>query len=107
MSYRIEFSPDAQEDILAAARYIRDVGRSPQNAAGWYEGIYKAIMGLADLPRAHPLAREDAAFEEEVRQLVYKSHRVIYTVGEGVVVIHRVWHVAREDAEAGELPGLE
>jgi plasmid stabilization system protein ParE len=70
--------------------------------------MYKAVMGLATTPNRHGFARENHAFEEEIRQVGYKSHRAIYTVHEDVslVAVHRIWHTASDDAQPGDLPGL-
>src|SRR5205823_2602103 len=53
------------------ALYLWLLRRSPQHAAVWYEGFLAAINSLADFPRRCPLARENALFDQEIRQLLY------------------------------------
>lgn len=107
-TYRVEFTPDARQDMIAYAQYIANQEQNDRQALAWYDGMYKAVMGLATMPGRHGQARENNVFEEDVRQVGYKSHRAIYTVHEDVslVVIHRVWHTARDDAQSGDLPEL-
>ncbi len=98
MSRRVEFSPTAESEILEAARFIAE--DSPLDAVRWYDGIHEAIMSLRDMPNRCSHAREDEAFPIELRQLVFKSHRVIFSVHDDVVRIHRVLHGAQDSAES-------
>ncbi|MEX2215457.1 MAG: type II toxin-antitoxin system RelE/ParE family toxin [Phycisphaeraceae bacterium] len=94
MIYRIEFSPRAEAEISDAARFIaRD---SPLNARRWYDGIFEAIMGLDEMPHRYAFAREKETLNIELRQLVFKSYRVIFSVKDDLVKIHRVIHTARD-----------
>ena len=34
--------------------------------------------------------------EESVRELIYKSYRIIYEVQSNEIIIHRIWHSARK-----------
>jgi len=107
-TYRVEFTPNARQDILTYAKYIADREQDDRQALAWYDGMYEAVMGLKTMPKRHGEARENKDFEEDVRQVGYKSHRAIYTVHEeiGLVIVHRVWHTARDDAPPDDLPGL-
>ena len=107
-TYRVEFTPDARQDMIAYARYIAHREQDDRHALAWYDGMHKAVMGLATMPNRHSYARENDAFEETVRQVGYKSHRAIYTVHEDIslVAIHRVRHTASDDAELDDLPGV-
>ena len=100
MKHRIEFSPTAEKEILAATDWI--AASAPLNAQRWLDGIQAAIMSLEEMPHRCALARESDAFQLPVRQLVFKSHRIIFTVEEGVVRIHRVVHTARQSLESLE-----
>lgn len=107
-TYRVEFTEDARQDMLAYARYIADQEQDDAQAQAWYEGMYAAVMSLKKMPRRFPYARENNAFEEEIRQVTYHSHRAIFSVHDdlGLVAIHRVWHTSRQNAQAEDLPGL-
>jgi len=52
-----------------------------ETALSWYAGFESAVQRLAEFPQRCPLARENAAFPDvELRQLLYKSHRIIFTI---------------------------
>lgn len=106
MIYEVQFSPTSRAEILEAYDYIRSDRQAPLNAGRWLDGIIEAISNLAEFPQAHGLARENDKFEEELRQLVYKSHRVIFDVAGNTVRIHRVYHAARRDIDADGLTDL-
>ena len=91
-AYRVVFTPDARQDMIDYARYVAGQEQDEGPALAWYDGMYKAIMGLKKMPNRHPFARENSSFEEDVRQVGYKSHRALYTVHEDLmlVAIHRV-----------------
>jgi len=99
MDYRIVFTSAAMDEARVAAAYITAIG-SPRAAADWLEGIIEAVQSLRTLPHRHGLARESSRHPDaELRQVVHKSHRVIYTVqGDAVYVLH-IRHTARQDLD--------
>lgn len=103
MKYKIWFSPTSRAEILEAFEYIRSDQHAPLNAAHWLDGIIGAINKLNKFPRAYGLARESEEFKEELRQCIYKSHRIIFDVAGNRIRIHRVVHTARRNITPGEL----
>ena len=98
MKYRVITQPPAENEIEEAVRWIAK--ESPARAVKWYMGLVNAIGSLSTFPERCPLAPEDDAFEEEIRQLLFgKRHgvyRVLFTIrGQTVYVLH-VRHSARE-----------
>ncbi|MEC4803297.1 MAG: type II toxin-antitoxin system RelE/ParE family toxin [Jaaginema sp. PMC 1079.18] len=83
MTYRLDVSSVAKAEMDAAflnfSQYIR-----ADRAQIWYQGLIDAIASLQKMPRRCPLAREDAFFSQEVRQLLYKrgtqTYRILFTV---------------------------
>ena len=102
MPHKVVFRKQASDEALQAAEYIA-LHSSPRVALRWYEGLEKAIASLAEMPDRFALARENGRFKDiELRQLVYKSHRLIFVVrGKTVQVLH-IRHVAQQNLE--ELP---
>ena len=92
MNYRVEVDPDVRQQMIDAARYIART--APLNAQRWYEGLEAAIQSLKQMPAACALARENDAFDIELRQLVYKSHRIIFTIRDDIVRVLHVRHTA-------------
>lgn len=94
MAYRIEVSDTA--DAEADAAYFWLLGRSPEVAGRWYEGLLRAYRSLADFPGRCPLAPEASRFPDvEVRQLLYgrgsSAYRILYCILEPDTV--RILHV--------------
>lgn len=108
MGWRVVFRTEARDEALEAVEFIAAHG-TPEAAQRWYEGLEAAIASLAKMPARFPYAREKDTFPGvELRQIVFKSHRLIFTIrGKDVHVLH-VRHVAREnlegvgDGEAGQ-----
>ena len=78
--YEVIVTPEAKENIIAAFDYISE--RSPLNASRWLSGLYRQINDLELMPSRFGRAREQDYFEEDVRQVVYKSYRIIYRIDE-------------------------
>ena len=78
MTYEIEFTDVAEmetEDIL-----FWWIGRSPEQARRWQEGLERTITTLKELPRRCALAPESEVFAAEVRQLLYGNYRILFTI---------------------------
>lgn len=91
--YRVELTEPAERDIAEAEEWI--AADSPAVAEQWIDGLLAAIETLATMPARCPLAPEDEDHVEEIRQLIYQRHRVMFTIlGRRVVVLH-VRHGAR------------
>jgi plasmid stabilization system protein ParE len=76
--------------------------RSQTAADRWYAGLLESLNSLAKNPQRCPLALENPRFPIELRQLNYGSgrritHRIIFAIRPGTVVVHAVRHVAQED----------
>lgn len=68
-----------------------------------YEGLEAAILSLETMPGRCALAREHKAFPGvELRQLVYKSHRVIFVIRKKEVHVLHLRHVAQANIQADE-----
>jgi len=80
MRYVVIVTPEAQANIAAAFEYIAE--RSPMNAARWLRDLYQQIDGLEKFPRRFGEAREQAHVADEIRQAIFKSHRIIFTIDE-------------------------
>lgn len=83
MTYHIDISSIAKADADAAFLTISQF-TTAERAQVWYQGLIKAIASLKEMPRRCPIAREDAFFSQEIRQLLYgkgkQAYRIIFTV---------------------------
>ena len=93
MAYSLRIAQLALDDIDGiVARLFREA--SPRVAAEWLDGVEIAAQALTEMPRSLPLAPENEDADFEVRQSHHESHRVLFTVEEGTVVVLRVYHGA-------------
>lgn len=91
--HRVKMTAIARVEALQAAMYIAE--RSPLNSARWQRGFEQAIRRLSVLPKAYARAPESIYFDADIRQVVYKSHRILFTVMGDVVFVLRIRHGAR------------
>ena len=93
--YRVIVTPEAQAGIRQAFAYIQE--RAPLNAARWLQGLYKQIDTLERFPERCAFAREREYLEEDLRQLIFKSHRIVFRIGEkqNMVQVLYVRHAKR------------
>ena len=83
MTYRVDLSSVAKAEADAAFLSFSQY-TTPEQAQRWYQGLIKAISTLGTMPRRCPVAREDAFFSQEIRQLLYgkgqHTYRILFTV---------------------------
>jgi plasmid stabilization system protein ParE len=87
---RIIIQREAEADLREAFEFIR--ADSPKNAAVWLRGLYEAIESLETMPERCAFAREREELNTDVRQFVYHSHRILFTVEKRTVFVHHVRH---------------
>jgi plasmid stabilization system protein ParE len=101
MAYHVEITPAAETDLADAYRYI--AAGSPRNALRWWRRFYGVAESLGLFPEAYTPAPENDAVPFEVRQKLYGSYRILFTIqGERVIVL-RVRHAARLPLPPDEL----
>lgn len=106
--YEVVVTPEAEAAIASAFRYIYQ--SAPANAERWLRGLYSRIATLEKFPRRCALAREREYSEEELRQLIFRSYRIIFHIEEKqrivrvLYVLHARQHAIGEptEFEAGE-----
>ena len=100
--FKVRIISAVEDAIRGAFYYIHE--RSPQNAAAWLRGLYQAIETLETMPARCSLIREQAAFDEEVRELLHHAHRIIFTIhdDDALVLVHAFRHSAQDDLQPPE-----
>ncbi len=104
MAYSVEFSFRARRDLDHIVAYI--AANSPRNATRWRHRLYEKLRSLTTMPAACGLAPEDQVSGREIRQLLFGSYRVLFTIYETKVFILTVRHGARRFLTADELDGI-
>ena len=102
-TFRVIIQPSASAEMEAAFLWIAD--HSPEAAVKWFNELQIAIQGLETFPKRCPLAPENDAFQEEIRQLIYGRrtgrYRIFFTIRSDAVHILHVRHGARDYLEPG------
>jgi plasmid stabilization system protein ParE len=106
MTYDVIISEVAEAEAEEA--YFWLMGKLPNFAGRWYDGLLDAIASLDTFPNGHSYARENDDFPDmEVRQLIYRQgrtvYRVLYTVIEpNIVKVLHVRHASRQYGSSEE-----
>ena len=97
MAFRVLVDPVAL--VEAEEAYLWLLERAPREARAWFDGLWKAIESLRDMPNRCPIAAESIALERSIRQLLFGKppdvYRVLFVVVNDEVRILRIRHGAR------------
>jgi plasmid stabilization system protein ParE len=99
MIYKVVTTPEAQEGLRDAYRFIRQ--GSPEAAKRWARGVRKAIRELSRSPARCSIAPESVAFDGIIRELFYGAgnrgtYRILFTVIDKTVFVLHVRHGAMQ-----------
>lgn len=95
--YKVVLRVKARNEAMEALEFIAEKA-GVDTALSWYEGFETATQSLTDFPQRCPLAHEDAAFPDvELRQLIYQSHRIIFTIRRRQVHVLHIRHMSQQD----------
>jgi plasmid stabilization system protein ParE len=91
MSYTVVITDAAEAELAEAFLYIHE--RSPRNAERWLHQILSEVQKLETFA-GYGRARESEFLGIELRQKVFKSHRIVFEVDEAknLVTIHYIRH---------------
>jgi plasmid stabilization system protein ParE len=105
MAYRVELSQRAARDIEEAFEYIRS--RAPVSAQRWRGGLQGRLRMLETNPEGFGFAPENEAAKADLRQLLYGTYRVLYTIRGETVFIITVRHGARSFLTGEEIDTID
>lgn len=95
---KVIWSPLAVERAYEEARYIAE--DKPDAALRWLDGLFKSTDRLERFARSGRVVAEIGL--PEYREIIYKSHRVIYRLGKNAVSILTIRR-SRQQFEKSEL----
>ena len=78
LSYRIEITEPAAEDLADLRRYIRRTLEAPGTAFHIYERVKEAIQSLSCLPERNAVVQEAPYNEIGVRRMYVENYTVFY-----------------------------
>ena len=87
----IVWSPRALADINEACEFIAQ--DAPPRADDFAEHVFRVAARLDLFPRSGRIVPEIG--DQDIREVIVQSHRVMYRVESNGVQILRVWHGAR------------
>ena len=81
---------------------------STAEAEEWYDKAHAAIDSQTSNPMRCSFARENAALEIELRQLLFGkgrkvTHRALFVVKKSQVIVYAIRHLAQNDVQADDL----
>ena len=90
MSFAVEFTIGARQDLLKIYRYIKNEGR-PEAARQLYNQLSKACASLSQNPERGLVPAElNALANLPCRQIIIQNYRIIYQIIGKVVIIHGI-----------------
>jgi plasmid stabilization system protein ParE len=95
LRYEVLVQPTAEAEIEEAYLYLRETA-SPEAADRWFTSFLDAVLTLEEMPTRCPIAPEDPFFSDELRHLLLRPYRVMFTVRPGRVHVLHIRHMARE-----------
>jgi plasmid stabilization system protein ParE len=90
MRFAISITQQAKQDAPIIYDWIAE--RAPRGAERWYEAFQNALDRLESDAHRHALAPESEFFSNEIKQLLFKTHkglpyRILYSISDQTVVV--------------------
>ncbi|MDR2504545.1 MAG: type II toxin-antitoxin system RelE/ParE family toxin [Oscillospiraceae bacterium] len=98
MSYAIQITKKAQNDLLDIERYIIDELGNPKAAERIMSLLDKGILSLKESPARCPIVDDSHLSEIELRRLIVKNYSVFFIISEEdkLVPIVRILYAKRD-----------
>jgi plasmid stabilization system protein ParE len=94
VTYTVSIQPWAEREVEEICEYLDR--EAPHLTEAWLDGYARSLTSLTRMPHRCALARESPSGGRELRQLLYHSFRIVFTiVGDDVRILH-VRHHARD-----------
>ena len=90
MSYSIQISTSAEQDIIDAVNYIKLVLKSPDAAERLYELIAERLFPLKDQPELYPIVDDPVLKAWGIRFVSVQNYLAFYTIDEKYKTIYIV-----------------
>lgn len=101
MSWDIQYTKRAEQDLNDIYNYISFTLQAPQTAINLMERIFKSVRSLADFPLRKPLYQEEPWHSQGLRFMPVDNYLVFYQADKGnqIVRILRIMHGSRDISE--------
>jgi hypothetical protein len=95
LDYEVKIAGPALAEAEAYIQYIQQQSHDDYAAQAWWDGLLEAILSLEVLPGRCSLIPERFRIKQELRHLLYASHRIIFRTQPGKVTVLRIYHTAQ------------
>jgi plasmid stabilization system protein ParE len=93
MKYRVAVTPAAEANLDEILGYI--ALDNPPAARKFLTGLRAKLKTLSAMPKRCALAPENGLDGMDIRQLIFRNYRILFTIGAGRVTVLQVRHGAR------------
>ena len=96
--YKLEFLPNAKNDMLEIVKYIADELKNPVAAGNLADEFIKYAERICEFPYANKVYTPVKPLKFEYRRIIVKNYLMFYTVDESskTVTIMRVIYARRD-----------
>ena len=91
------FGPRSRADLREVVGYIARASRSGAVAEAFGKALIERALSLKNFPERGRVVPEVG--RAEVREVIYRSYRIVYRISGSSVQIVRFWHAARGTPE--------
>ena len=94
--FKVTFAPQAERDLLAIAEFI--AGRNSVDVASRFGNrLIDRALTLDSFPERGRIVPE--IDQADIREIIFKSYRIVYRLRDRNVQVIRFWHTARGTPE--------
>lgn len=91
--YKVVFGRRSRSDLKDLVGYIRRASGAPEVAERFGIGLVRKAVSLSTFPERGRIVPELGL--PEVREIIFRSYRIVYRIVPRQVQILRFWHAAR------------
>jgi len=87
MTYKVEYLPIAQKDMVEIAKYIGVNLSNPQSAERLADKMVSEIEKLSEMPYRYPAYLPIRSLNREYRKLIIDNYTIFYCVDENTKIV--------------------
>lgn len=97
--YRVKVEQEANDNLRTHYMNLQEQYPGSPYPGEWYHGMRAAIRDLAVSAQRCGPAYEDRFFREHIRQRLYDSYKVLFTIRDDIVHILHIRHQSQDPDE--------
>lgn len=96
--FHVTIEEEARQNIRAHFSNLQQENPGSDYPWQWFHGISEAILDLSHSAERCGTAYEDKFFQEGIRQRLFHSYKILFTIRDGVVHVLHIRHQAQDSA---------